>query len=73
MTRTFIIALLATIARALLAAGCGEVLKALLAQIAPGMPPPMCIAIGLVVSVILIEIAAAHLRRRRGGDCDSEI
>ena len=71
MTHAFIIALLVTLARALLAAGCGELLQMLLAQIAPGMPRPMCITIGLVLGVIIIEIAASPWHWR-SGERDSE-
>ena len=71
-TRFLFLALLATFARALLAHGCGEAFRMILAHFAPGMPPVLCIAIGLVLGVILIEIVALLWHRHTGSNVDPE-
>jgi hypothetical protein len=66
MTYQFLIALLATLARALTAHACGEALRFTLEYLAPNMPPLICIVIGLVLGIALIEIAVTVWRRRDG-------
>jgi len=67
MTRYFITLLLVTIARALLAHGCGELIRIILARVAPGLPPLIALAVGLVLGVALIEIAVALWHRGMTG------
>jgi hypothetical protein len=70
MTHFFLLSLLATLARALLAGGCGEVLRLFLQYLAPGIPPLAGIAIGLVLGVTVVEIAAALWHRGAGSNED---
>ena len=65
MTRYLIITLMLTLARALLAHGCGELVRIILARIAPTLPPLVAVIIGLVLGVVLVEAAAALWRRRK--------
>jgi hypothetical protein len=66
----FLVQILATLARALLAGGCGEVVRLFLQYLAPGIPPLAGIAIGLVLGVTLVEIAAALWHRRTASNND---
>jgi hypothetical protein len=59
-------ALLATLARALVAHACGEALRLLLEHVAPGMPPLVCIAVGLLTGVTLVELIVTIWHRRSG-------
>jgi xanthine/uracil permease len=68
MTRHFLVAMLAILARALLAHGCGEVLRLFFQYLAPHMPPVVCVGMGLTLSVILVEIAATLWRRGTGSN-----
>lgn len=58
MTRLFLIALLTTLVRALLAHCCGEVFRIGIHHLAPNMPQVVCYAAGLVLAVATIEAAA---------------
>ena len=64
MTRPLVLFLLATLARALLAHGCGEVIRFSIEYLLPGIPPLICVAAGLVVGVTLIEVAGQLFNRR---------
>jgi hypothetical protein len=64
--RLILLELLATIARALLEHGCGEILRLAMHYMVPSIPPFVCIAFGLVFSVTMIEVAAMLWRRRTG-------
>jgi len=71
MLGSFFATLLATLARALIAHGCGEALRLVLEYIAPGMPPPVCIVVGLLTGVLLVELVIAIWHRRNGPRQDS--
>jgi hypothetical protein len=64
MNYHLLVTLLIALARALLAHGCGEALRLFLHCLAPGIPPLICVAIGLALGVMLIEVAAMLWRRR---------
>ena len=68
MTRLFLFDLLATLTRALLADGCGKAFRMILDYFMPGMPPLAALAVGLVLGVILVEVAAMLWRRRMGSN-----
>jgi hypothetical protein len=70
MTHFFFVTMLATLVRALLAGGCGEVVRLFLQYLAPGIPPLAGIAIGLVLGVTLVEIGAALWHRRTASNND---
>jgi hypothetical protein len=63
-TRLFLLLLLATLARALLAHGCAELLRLALDYFAPRVPPILCGAIGLVLGAIIVEGCALLWHRR---------
>ena len=48
MLGSFFVTLLATLARAFIAHACGEGLRLVLEYVAPGVPPPVCIVVGMV-------------------------
>jgi len=66
MTHQFLLILLVTLARALTAHACGEGLRLILEYVAPGIPPPVCIVVGLLTGVVLVELVIATWRRRNG-------
>ncbi len=66
MNYHLLVTLLIAAARALLAHGCGEALRLFLHYLAPGIPPLVCIAIGVALGVTLIEMAAMLWRRGTG-------
>jgi hypothetical protein len=70
MSRYFLVLLLVAFARALLAHVCGEVLRLFLQYLAPSIPPLVCIGIGLVLGVALVEIAAMLWHRGTGSNED---
>ena len=66
MLGSIITTFLATLARALIAHACGEGLRLVLEHVAPGIPPPVCIVVGLLTGVVLVELLIAIGRRRNG-------
>ncbi len=66
MLGRFLTALFATLARALIAHACGEALRLVLEYVAPGMPPLVCIAVGLLTGVTLVELVVTIWHRRNG-------
>jgi hypothetical protein len=58
MTHCYIDVLIAAIVQALLVHACAEAWRAFLIFLAPELPLPLCFAISIVLSVILIEGAA---------------
>jgi hypothetical protein len=68
MTRHYFALLLFAIARAFLAHGCGELMRSILARVAPGLPPLFALAVGLVLGVVLVDVATVlrHREKKRG-------
>ena len=60
MSGPFLTILLATLARAIIAHACG--------YLVPNVPPLICLVIGPVLGIALIEIAVTVWRRRDGPD-----
>jgi hypothetical protein len=56
MTYKFLLILLATVARALMAHTCGEGLRLAFEYGAPNTPPPLCLALGLLAGVMLLAV-----------------
>ena len=56
--------LIALLARALLAHGCGEALSRLFDYLAPDAPPFVGIVLGLAIAVAVVELAATACQRR---------
>jgi hypothetical protein len=71
MTHQFLLIPLATFVRALIAHACGEGLRLVLEHVAPGVPPPVCIVVGLLTGVGLVELVIAIWHRRNGPRQDS--
>lgn len=68
MARKFLLVLLKTFARALMAHGCGEIIRMIIQCFAPGTPAPACMMLGLMVGVALVEITAKCRRRAVNGN-----
>jgi hypothetical protein len=60
------VAFLFTLARALLVHVCAELVRFVLTTAAPDLPALVCIAIGLVLGVAVVEIAVMLLGRATG-------
>jgi hypothetical protein len=56
----------AAVARALITHICGEALRRMMEDLAPDLPHPLCIAIGLLLGVLLVEITERFWRCRGG-------
>jgi len=72
MTQRFILAFLTTLARALLAHCCGEVFRMILEYLLPGASPLVCLASGLMISVVFVEAATTFWHRRSHEDSDDD-
>ncbi len=68
MRRIFVISVLITLARALLAAGCGEALRLVLERMLPGVHPLVCLGVSVLAAVVLIELATALYWHSAGPD-----
>jgi len=66
MTHQFLLISLAILVRAFITHVCGEGLRLMLEYVAPGIPPPVCIAVGLLAGVVVVELVIAIWRRRNG-------
>jgi hypothetical protein len=64
MTRIFIKAPVVPLAKALLTHASGEIFRIIVQHFSPDASRPACVAIGLVLSVILLEIAVMVWARR---------
>jgi hypothetical protein len=64
MTRLFILAFAATLARALLAHSLAEVFRMILEYVLPGAPLLVYLAIGLLLGVAVVEVAEMLWHRR---------
>jgi hypothetical protein len=63
MARKLTNLVLTTLARALMAHSCGEIVRAVIQYFAPEASSLACFVLGLALGVVLVEIAATYWHR----------